>query len=439
MQQSASRFYILNSVFQNIDHRLIQIQISQSSCFIQTAEFFAVGFDVVCNENDFFQQGHIWSACCMETDRIQHIFIHYLIFSLRYLCTKERMDQVCLFIHDFICFYFIFLAETQTHTFRIILRTVMQQTGNSRLLLILGCTVDLRQFHRFFRYAHCVDITFYGNCRLQFFLHCRNRQHKFHLFCCIVLIQTEFMDIVFHFLRKQVFDRFAFLFSFTNIRRRNCQRRHFHEMDAACIFFSDLTDIFEQSCFIIAGTCYRYEVAECQQSFRLFPAHDLIDGIGTSDKIQTYIRSADLFQFFNGVDGICGTGTIDFNTGYFEIFISHGRQYCHQVTVLVMCYFFIQFMGRSACGDKHHAVNFKSVAYRFRSYQMSIMDRVEGAAHNGDTLTILKICNFISHVSIPSFPSSIPDRLANSSAVFLAASNNILNPLLMIFVPSSSA
>ena len=161
----------------------------------------------------------------------------------------------------------------------------MEQTCHFGFLTVCLCAVYFCQPHCFFGNAHGMDIAFHRQSRLKFFLHNFNGQHKFHLVFSFVLIQTEFMNIVLYFLWKQVLNGHTSLCPGTDIRRRNSQCRHFHVMDSAGIFFLNFSDFLEHLIFLITGSGYCHKVAKGQQTFRFFPAHNLMDGIGTGDKI----------------------------------------------------------------------------------------------------------------------------------------------------------
>ena len=94
---SVTFIQVMKGVFQDSEHGLVQIPECQCSDLREVCCLIPGRFDLVCNEDDFLQNGHIRPACRMPPDCTQDIFISDAILLFRKICTKLGMQQVlCL-------------------------------------------------------------------------------------------------------------------------------------------------------------------------------------------------------------------------------------------------------------------------------------------------------------------------------------------------------
>jgi hypothetical protein len=126
-------------------------------------------------------------------------------------------------------------------------------------------------------------------------------------------------------------------------------------------------------------------VGQREDLFGILPEQDLLQRVGAGDEVQLGRRPAHLAQVTQCVDGVRGARALDVDPADLEPRVGRCRDNGHQVPVLGRADLDVALLPRLAGGHEHDLVEREPVGDLARGDEVTVVDRVERAAHDSDT------------------------------------------------------
>lgn len=154
----------------------------------------------------------------------------------------------------------------------------------------------------------------------------------------------------------------------SDIRRRNVQR----PSNRAIGVFG-----------LLSGAIEHDELHHLGKFRKTVPSRQAAHIVFSDEEEQFRVRLA-LPERLDGVDGIGGRWALEFHRIALEARLACDRRAHHFQTGIGRRELLLQFMRRSSSRDKDHFLELERFERVTRQNQMSVMDRIEGAAENAD-------------------------------------------------------
>src|ERR1700730_15705144 len=128
------------------------------------------------------------------------------------------------------------------------------------------------------------------------------------------------------------------------------------------------------------------EMRELEQLVRILPGHHPGQGVRAGDEEQLRAVAAYRAKLAQRVDGVRGARSVDVHPADREPRVRRGRDHRHQVAVLRRRDAAVLLLPRLAGGHEHHLIQREALRHLARGHQVTMVDRVERAAHHPDPL-----------------------------------------------------
>src|SRR5690606_6782038 len=196
----------------------------------------------------------------------------------------------------------------------------------------------------------------------------------------LAAIQLALGDVAHDSVRHQVPDGVSLGDSRTAVRGGDGEGGHLDEGDPAL----GEPGVAE----VVAGPGDADEVRQGEQFLAVAPGEDLGEGVGAGDEEQVRVR-VERAQVAQGVHGVGGAAAVDVDAAHGELRVLDGGDDRHQIAVLRRGDRPVALLPRLSGGHEDHLVEVEARGDLAGRDEVTVVDRVEGAAHDAQTALAL--------------------------------------------------
>jgi hypothetical protein len=143
------------------------------------------------------------------------------------------------------------------------------------------------------------------------------------------------------------------------------------------------------------------EPGQREQLVGVLPAQDLRQGVGAGDEVEVHLRAPLPVEVTQGVDRVCRPGTVDVDPAHREVRVRGGGDDRHEVAVLGGGDLALVLLPGLAGGHEDHLVEPEPGGRLASGYEVPVVHRVEGAAHDPQAPVVPLVGRGLAHVADP--------------------------------------